>query len=487
MEIGLGERFYAKTRQAQGGDYTVDPELSAYVAEVGARVAAVSDRPQLPYEFHVLNSSVPNAWALPGGKIAVNRGLLVEMEDESELAALLGHEITHAAARHSAQSVERGMLLQGVVLATAVAFKDEKYGEYARGGVQLTTQLIDLRFGRDDEREADHYGTLYMHRAGYDPRGAVALQEVLLERGRAGEPNWLDGLFASHPHSEERWITNRQTAAALLAAGGPAGEIGRDRFQAVVGPLIAQRELYEAHDEGRVALAEGRVEESQALAQRALDGEPREPLFHILQGDLFVETARYPEAVTSYGHAIDLDADYFLPYLSRGQARRALGDHRGAVADLERSAELLPTGDAQLALGELAEARGDDTAALAYYRAVAGLQGVLGARARTSLARLELPGNPAAFLSARPRLASDGSLWVDVENRAPLSVRGVVVEFEYGSGPQARSSQSAFSGEVAAGQARSWRTRIGPIHDPAILAQLKLRVVAAEVVPGSGP
>jgi predicted Zn-dependent protease len=111
----------------QGGDYSLDPALTAYVAGVGQKLAAVSDR-ALPYEFVVLNSSVPNAWALPGGKIAVNRGLLMELQSEAELAAVLGHEIVHAAARHGALAMQRGILLQTAVLATQVAAQRSSYG-----------------------------------------------------------------------------------------------------------------------------------------------------------------------------------------------------------------------------------------------------------------------------------------------------------------------------------------------------------------------
>ena len=119
QELDLGRQNYAPMQQAQGGVYDIDPELTRYVQQVGGKLAAVSDRP-LPYEFVVLNNSVPNAWALPGGKIAINRGLLTELSSESELAAVLGHEIVHAAAKHSAQQMSRGALLEGVVLATAV-------------------------------------------------------------------------------------------------------------------------------------------------------------------------------------------------------------------------------------------------------------------------------------------------------------------------------------------------------------------------------
>src|SRR5688500_4212385 len=111
QEIKIGEQQYAPTQQSQGGDFDVLPDLTAYVNEVGQKLAAVSDR-KLPYEFVVLNNPVPNAWALPGGKIAINAGLLTELKSEAELAAVLGHEIVHAAARHGAKAQERGTLLQ---------------------------------------------------------------------------------------------------------------------------------------------------------------------------------------------------------------------------------------------------------------------------------------------------------------------------------------------------------------------------------------
>ena len=108
QEIQIGTENYGYMQQAGGGEFDVDPELTAYVKGVGGRLVAASHKlavaeRQLPYEFVVLNSSVPNAWALPGGKLAINRGLLTEINSEAELAAVLGHEIVHAAARHSAQ------------------------------------------------------------------------------------------------------------------------------------------------------------------------------------------------------------------------------------------------------------------------------------------------------------------------------------------------------------------------------------------------
>ncbi|MCB1646866.1 MAG: M48 family metalloprotease, partial [Pseudomonadales bacterium] len=202
-ELSIGAEQYQPSQQSQGGLYKVDPELTAYVSAVGQRLANVSDRP-LPYEFVVLNNSVPNAWALPGGKIAVNRGLLLQLNSEAELAAVLGHEIVHAAAKHGARSMQRGMLMQGLVLATAISAADSEYSNYIVGGAQVGAQLITTRYGRDAELESDYYGMQYMARAGYDPAAAITLQETFVELSAGRATSFIDGLFASHPPSQAR-------------------------------------------------------------------------------------------------------------------------------------------------------------------------------------------------------------------------------------------------------------------------------------------
>src|SRR5262245_26824656 len=189
QEIQLGQQNYAPTRQSEGGDMTVMPDLTAYINEVGQKLAAVSDR-KLPYEFTVLNNSVPNAWALPGGKIAVNRGLLTALNNESELAAVLGHEIVHAAARHGAKAQERGTMMQAGMAAAqigaAIGGVDAGLANMALQGAGAGMQMIQMKYGRDQELQSDKYGMEYMKRAGYDVQGAVTLQETfvrLFEQG----------------------------------------------------------------------------------------------------------------------------------------------------------------------------------------------------------------------------------------------------------------------------------------------------------------
>ena len=190
----IGAEQYQPSLQSQGGEYEIDAELSAYVNEVGQKLAQYSPN-QLPYEFTVLNNSVPNAWALPGGKIAINRGLLTELNSEAELAAVLGHEVVHSAARHGAQAQSRGTLLQGAVAVTAIAASGSRYGQLAGIGAGVGAQLINTRYGRDAERESDFYGMDLMSQAGYDPQGAVALQQTFVRLSEGRNQDWLSGFF----------------------------------------------------------------------------------------------------------------------------------------------------------------------------------------------------------------------------------------------------------------------------------------------------
>ena len=140
-ELGVGKEQYAPLRQMQGGDYVVDPGVERYVNQVGQRLATVADR-DLPYEFNVINDSTPNAWALPGGKISINRGLLTELNNEAELAAVLGHEIVHAAAGHGAQGVTRGAGLQIGMAAVLIGSQGRLDPNVAQLGAGIGAQLI---------------------------------------------------------------------------------------------------------------------------------------------------------------------------------------------------------------------------------------------------------------------------------------------------------------------------------------------------------
>ncbi len=426
QEIQLGSENYAPMLQSQGGAYDVDPALNEYVRSVGMRLAAVSDV-ALPYEFTVLNSSVPNAWALPGGKIAINRGLLTELNSEAELAAVLGHEIVHAAARHTAKQMSRGQLLQGLVLATSVATNDSSYGDIAVGGAGIAAQLISTKYGRGAELESDKYGMRYMSKAGYDPQGAVTLQETFVRLSEGRDQDWLSGLFASHPPSNERVKANRKRLKNLPAGG----KLGVDEYRAVMQKTMESKPAYDAYDEGREALSEKNNDQALVLANKALDIFPQEANFHALRGDVRLMNEQYDMAVTNYDRAISRRTTFFYYYLQRGLAKKELQQTDAAITDLERSVELLPTAPAHYNLGLIRKDRGQIDAAIEHFRVVAKSGGDYGKAANGQLARLELSDRPGNYVSRRCDTSTTGRLLVSVRNDAPFAIMGVQIQVDY--------------------------------------------------------
>ena len=458
QELALGEQNYAPMQQAEGGVYDIDPGLTAYVRDIGNKLAAVSDR-QLPYEFVVLNNSVPNAWALPGGKIAVNRGLLTELNSEAELAAVLGHEIVHAAAKHSAQQMSRGVILQTAVLATAMVTGDNSFGQFAVGSAAVGAQLLNSTYGRGAELESDKYGMTYMSRAGYDPSGAVMLQETFVRLSEGQDADWLSGLFASHPPSRARVDANIKTAASLP----PGGELGVERYQAAMKETMAAKPAYDAYDDGRKALAEEKSEEALALANKAIELFPQEGHFYALRGDVRLVDGKFDMATKNYDSAIKRRDDYFYYYLRRGLAEKELGDLDTAKSDLERSIEMLPTGPAHFVLGDIEAEQGNDRKAMEHYAIVAKSGGEIGQAATQKLQRLQLPYSPGEVIPRRCDADSAGNLVVSVKNTTAWAIEGVQIEVSYtDASGRAQSVRQAISGRIAPDQVASVNTGLGP-------------------------
>lgn len=461
QELAIGQKNYGPYRQAQGGDYVLEPALNRYVQTVGQRLAAVSDR-KLPYEFRVLNDSSPNAWALPGGKIAINRGLLTELGSEAELAAVLAHEIVHAAARHSAQSIERGVFLQGALIAAGVALGDSQYRDVGMLGASVGAQLTNQKYGRDDETEADLYGMRYMVRAGYDPAAAVRLQETFVRLAEGKEPGWLDGLFASHPPSRERVAANRALVAEL---GNPGGEVGEAAYRRATERIRRNKPAYEDYDEARAALKKGDLKTAMARIDAALRVEPDEAAFHGLRGEIRAAQDKPKEALADLDRAVTLNPDYFRPLLVRGLTRRELGDTTGAARDLERSVALLPSAEAYYGLGRLAAAGGDRDQAIGYLRKAAASESQAGVQAGRQLALLDLQANPARYLTAAIGLAADGYVTVRVDNKSSVAVRDirVAIGVQQGSGVR-EQAMLRVDRVLAAGRSVQLKTDLGPIN-----------------------
>lgn len=429
QERTIGAQQYGPSQQSQGGEYETDPALSAYVNQVGQRIAAVSDRP-LDYEFVVLNNGVPNAWALPGGKIAINRGLLLELNNEAELAAVLGHEVVHAAARHGAQAMTRGTLLQGALVVGAVASRNSEFSNMIVGASQLGAQLISTRYGREAELESDAYGIQYMARAGYDPRAAISLQETFVRLSEGRNTGFLEGLFASHPPSQERVDANRALVNSLQPQlAGRDMELGEARYQQAMARLKETAPAYELFDEAEQAIADDDLETALDKVDAAIARVPGEARFHGLKGDIRFYQRNYRAAIENYDEALRRDNQYFDYYLGRGVANARLNRNQEARADLERSANLLPTAMAMNELGKISLAANDRASAKQYFQSAAQAQGSVGQEATRAFITLDVQDNPAGYIQAQAYTDQNGRLLARVTNTSPVTLRNIRVDF----------------------------------------------------------
>ena len=233
-ERALGQEAAQQVQQVMG--LVEDPDLVAYVARIGARLAQHSPRTDVSYEFRIVDMEEPNAFALPGGPVYLSRGLLVLLNSEDELANVLGHEIGHVAARHHVRSQVRRVPFLPLRIATgigggAVGVVSPLLGQIVSGVGKLPGALALSAYSRDQEREADRVGQQLAAAAGWDPAAMAAVMETLgrEEALKGGDPN-RQSFFASHPTSPERSANNRRHAATLARAPGQPLEPERAGF-----------------------------------------------------------------------------------------------------------------------------------------------------------------------------------------------------------------------------------------------------------------
>src|SRR5204863_262500 len=239
QEVELGKQAKQEAEQAYG-IYKEKPELNQYIADIGKRLSAESGRASLPWSYEIVDDASVNAFALPGGPIFITRGILGHLNTEAQLAAVLGHETGHVAARHSANQMSKQQVAQlglgiGSILSPTVA----SAAQVAGAGLQL----LFLKYSREDETQADELGFRFMTKVGYDPSQMIPLFQMLDGVSKqAGAGN--QGRAAGQREG-------RQDSAGVPGADAAGRDRGRDRVHLVSGKHV--------HD-GRVRAA-GRLVE----------------------------------------------------------------------------------------------------------------------------------------------------------------------------------------------------------------------------------
>ncbi len=373
QEVELGKKSFPSALQQMGGAYP-DARLEAYVQTVGAGLARYSSRPGLPWSFKVINDSSPNAFAVPGGYIAISRGLLVNLENEAQLAAVLGHEVAHVDARHSVQGMQRGALLDATLAVLSGVAGESVYGPLTRQAGELAAGMLDRSYSRDQERESDQIGIDYMVRAGYNPQGAVQLQEFFYRQLEGGaDPNWVAGLFRTHPFSKERLEANKAYIARRYAgvAVDPGARFEVAALKSAIAELSGTSEGYALYDQARRLEGQGDLSAAVSTYLQAAAAAPDQALILTGLGTSYLKSGDVRSARLHLARAVQLDPDYFNSRLGLGYVYLQQKDAREAVVQLEKSMSLLPTLQGAYLLAEGYEGVGRNNDALALYRQVA--------------------------------------------------------------------------------------------------------------------
>ena len=377
--IRLGEALLATLQQRAGGIHAPDPVLGGYVAGIGETLARLGEQPWLPWEFVVLNRSAPSLWALPGGKIALSRGLLVRLDDEAELAALLALAIDHALSPADVGSGRPHADGPAPLTAIGTVRDDAAWDQITlRTGA---TGTPTPPAGTAEASAADQSTLARLARAGYDPQALPRLLQRLA--GVNTEADWSAGPFAAQPPSSAR-----AEAAARAAQKLGAGERGEARFRERTARLTRDRPAYAIYERGIAAFDAGQNAEALAAAREALALQPREALFHELHAVAAAQLGRPADAFTGLNRAIALNPGFHRPYLLRGLQHLARGNLEPAGDDLQTANRLLPSEEATLGLAEVARGLGDTAGAGQRYAAVASGNSVAAAFARERAAQL---------------------------------------------------------------------------------------------------
>lgn len=297
-----------------------DDQLNKYVSDVGGTLSSRSHRPQMPYSYRALNANYVNAYTFPGGSIGATRGILLQMDNEAQLAALMGHEIGHVNARHSAQragqGLAAGLITSGIAIAAPTSERTAGFAPVIGIASQVGASALLASYSRENEREADSLGMEYMTRAGHSPSGMVGLMRILVQQSKE-RPGLLDTMFSSHPMSSERYAAMEADTASRYASFA-SRPLNRERYMDSTARLRRLRPAIEDEQRGERAMASKNYAEADSAFVSALRSAPQDYAGLCLMAKSQIAQRRYPEA-----HAYVMQARQAYP--GEGQAMQLAG------------------------------------------------------------------------------------------------------------------------------------------------------------------
>jgi len=375
--VGMSEAQEISTDKQQSphqfsADYgsVQSAEANDYFSDVGLQLAGASHRPDMPYSFRAVNANHVNAYAFPGGSIAVTRGMVVELENESELAGLMGHEVGHVAARHAAEQAGKSLVAQSVVMAGAVyaSTKEAGLGNLVAGLGSIGAGALLAHYSRDNERESDKLGMEYMTRTDHNPDGMAGLMDVLRSKSE-NQPSALQLMFSTHPPSEERYQTARRRADTQYARYKSL-PMDRERFMDETAPIHRLKPTIMDQQKGEREMGRKDYDAAEEHFRAALDKTPDDYTGNVLLGKSLMAQERVAEAERFFDRARRIYPQEAQASHLSGIAALQRGDYRSAYERFDRYEKLLPGNPSTAFLKgyTLENMQQRDAAAQEYYR-----------------------------------------------------------------------------------------------------------------------
>lgn len=336
------DRQYSPVQFSADLGVTQDKALNAYIDQTGQKMAAKTHRAHMPYNFHVVNATYVNAYAFPGGSIAVTRGILLSLENEAELAALLGHELGHVNARHSAQQMSKGSVTQAIVggIAAVAGTQGQIYGDMASQLGQVSAGALLASYSRDNEREADALGMEYMVRSGYNPQGMVGLMDVLRSLSKH-DPSAIELMFATHPMSDERYSTAVETAKTKYQAEKKL-PVHRERYMDKTARLRAKKGAIEEIQKGQEEMGKKQFSKADGHFRKALKIAPNDYAALVMMSTSQLAQKKYAVGRQYAEMAKKAYPQEARAYLLSGFAKLQTKKFEGAHQDFTQYDKLLP-------------------------------------------------------------------------------------------------------------------------------------------------
>jgi predicted Zn-dependent protease len=311
QEIAMGNAYHPDIVFMYDGEYQ-DVELKQYLGSIVIRLNEVSHRSEMPVDFTVLNTSMINAFAIPG-HVYATRGFLAELENEAQFAAVMGHELAHVSCGHSAKGMTRQMVT-GVGLGVLATMMD---GDSAASkavimGSQFSISLMGFSYSRQHEHQADRVGTYYMALGGWDPQESISMQE-LLGSFHEGKPSFLDKYLSTHPAMEDRILDIRKviTEKDLMNAGLVQGDgVYQARWKGRLTGLYKSTEAFEEYDKATELYSKEDYPAATKAVDAAIRMDPRRAPFYKLKGDILTAQKQYNQAENAYKLALQRDSRF---------------------------------------------------------------------------------------------------------------------------------------------------------------------------------